>query len=708
MEAYSRHHELVLRPDDVWQAILTQFSFYVNANAEALRDRLVNFEGKMTLVVEMAGTLFTADYAEFAERMVDENIVQNIKDPEMVAWLMPGFSTTTVNDRVVAAVSVMSTLQNYFEYVCRLCCGIPKVTLLGTVEDWMQLQKKADRLRDFDLTDRRMSQWLAMLSPVLDQFVASASGKADLDFWDKVCCHLGGGSGPSYLSGWVTVFAVFNKDGEWKGDVAEASNPTGAWPQIDTGRIPAGTLSVPVLVDDNGTQYDTQMVAGNGVLLCCSLQANWLRTFAATDTVYAHAYNRHHELVLRPDDVWQAILTQFSFYVNANAEALRDRLVNFEGKMTLVVKMAGTLFTADYAEFAERMVDENIVQNIKDPEMVAWLMPGFSTTTVNDRVVAAVSVMSTLQNYFEYVCCLMCGIPKVTLLGTVEDWMQLQQKADRLRDFDLTDRRMSQWLTMLAPVLDQFVASASGKADLDFWDKVCCHLGGGSGPSYLSGWVTVFAVFNKDGKWQGDVAEEPNPTGAWPCIETGHIPAGTLSVPVLVDDHGTQYDTQMVAGHQAMDNLGKTDGCVEVHAPVLYRHARTSKAQTALHIAQEMVPGVDVKVTSQGGLQLVEIKGIGRKAGDAPLSPPGGSSGSSTLRAALPPGTLSNAPEQLRSDLRGDLGHFSAMQGVRAEAEVGGDCISIQGCEGPDHALRLRKELEAICGYYGFPAPQWG
>eukprot|EP00971_Amphidinium_carterae_P027835 548725-Amphidinium_carterae.1 len=37
------------------------------------------------------------------------------------------------------------------------------------------------------------------------------------------------------------------------------------------------------------------------------------------------AYNNHHELVLRPDDLWQAIVTQFSFYVNANGEALRDR-----------------------------------------------------------------------------------------------------------------------------------------------------------------------------------------------------------------------------------------------------------------------------------------------------------------------------------------------------------------------------------------------
>src|SRR5690349_20929723 len=30
------------------------------------------------------------------------------------------------------------------------------------------------------------------------------------------------------------------------------------------------------------------------------------------------AYNNHFNLVLRPDDVWQAIVTQLSFYVNAH------------------------------------------------------------------------------------------------------------------------------------------------------------------------------------------------------------------------------------------------------------------------------------------------------------------------------------------------------------------------------------------------------
>ena len=31
---------------------------------------------------------------------------------------------------------MMATMQKYFQYVAVLCCGIPSVTLLGTVEDW--------------------------------------------------------------------------------------------------------------------------------------------------------------------------------------------------------------------------------------------------------------------------------------------------------------------------------------------------------------------------------------------------------------------------------------------------------------------------------------------------------------------------------------------------------------------------------------------
>ena len=37
------------------------------------------------------------------------------------------------------------------------------------------------------------------------------------------------------------------------------------------------------------------------------------------DTVL-QCYNCHHALIIRPDDVWLAILTQFNFFANGNVK----------------------------------------------------------------------------------------------------------------------------------------------------------------------------------------------------------------------------------------------------------------------------------------------------------------------------------------------------------------------------------------------------
>mmetsp|Transcript_62990 Transcript_62990/g.117136 ORF Transcript_62990/g.117136 Transcript_62990/m.117136 type:complete len:407 (+) Transcript_62990:62-1282(+) len=287
-----------------------------------------------------------------------------------------------------------------------------------------------------------------------------------------------------------------------------------------------------------------------------------------TETVGAHwglcstivdAYNTHHELVLKPDDVWQAIVTQFSFYVNANGEALRDRFVDFQGKKTLVVKAAGTLFTADFGRVASRMVDEQIAKNIKDPGLAQWLIPDFSTTKENDRIVAAVTIMATLQAYFQYVTRLECGIPRVTLLGTVADWQQLRSKIDRLLEFDLQDELMTKWHQLLSPVLDELVRSAEGQPDVSFWDRIVSEeqlpgFGCAPGRSVLSGWVTVFAVFSDKGQWRGHLWNGP-----WPTIGFDDLPESAVTVPVLVDDEGVQYDTYMLAGQVAQEVLESGD-----------------------------------------------------------------------------------------------------------------------------------------------------
>lgn len=143
------------------------------------------------------------------------------------------------------------------------------------------------------------------------------------------------------------------------------------------------------------------------------------------------AYNNHHHLVIRPDDIWMSILSQFSLYVNANPEELRRLFVQHEGKKVLRLDMGQADATGNFAgKCSERQVDFGIVtsgmakliqENIVDPELRDWFLPTFSTTTETDRVVASAMLMATLKEYFTCEAGMMCGLSAVTLLGDRAD-----------------------------------------------------------------------------------------------------------------------------------------------------------------------------------------------------------------------------------------------------------------------------------------------
>lgn len=113
--AYSCHHHLTLRPEDVWFSILSQISLFVNAHAEDLRSFFVSHQGRRELGVWEFGNIQTVDFGELAVRMTDM-IEENVVDPELRTWIMLSFSTTTLSDKVVAAVLMMGALQKYFKY----------------------------------------------------------------------------------------------------------------------------------------------------------------------------------------------------------------------------------------------------------------------------------------------------------------------------------------------------------------------------------------------------------------------------------------------------------------------------------------------------------------------------------------------------------------------------------------------------------------
>jgi len=236
-----------------------------------LRDKFVAHKGKKELTVYGSGNLMSANYPQLIKDMIVQ-ISKNIKDETVSSWVIPNFSTSTENDKIVGSLVLMSAMKQFFGYKFVLECGLPEVTLLGTVEDWLNIKMRAKRLLEFDTTSGYMVKWHVLLDPILQNFVDSANGKPDLEWWNTIVNHLGGGSGPSYLSGWVTVFSVFNNEGNWIGsqktitnDWRKSLNDTvSPYPIIDSNDIACSEVTVNVTVDDNGKEYKTMFTAGIG------------------------------------------------------------------------------------------------------------------------------------------------------------------------------------------------------------------------------------------------------------------------------------------------------------------------------------------------------------------------------------------------------------------------------------------------------------
>ena len=211
MLAYGQHHHLVVRPEDVWFAILTQFSFYVNAHAEELRRLFVSHDGQKEIRLEYDPfSRYDFDFSVFASD-VGRVLGAVIVDADFRSWLMPDFTTTNDNDRVVASIIMMGTMQEYYSFTCGIICGFPSVTLMGEKSDYEAILRKLDKLDGYGKEPQHFAE---LLRPVLKRFIRSFDDPAGAEtnhFWrtafdldDSLC-------GVDWCTGWISAFCFWDK-----------------------------------------------------------------------------------------------------------------------------------------------------------------------------------------------------------------------------------------------------------------------------------------------------------------------------------------------------------------------------------------------------------------------------------------------------------------------------------------------------------------
>ena len=279
-------------------------------------------------------------------------------------------------------------------------------------------------------------------------------------------------------------------------------------------------------------------------------------------TAVYECYNNHWGLKTIPDDWWYTIIRTVAMAIDDHSkqEEVRKYFVNHEGKKRLEVYV-DSMNHIDYKSFFNKMT--NLIQsNIKVENYVDTIRSSFSTSTETHRISSEITIMSSMQEYFEYVCCTLCGIPFVELEGTADDWVKLKTKLGDLKKMlapinsiiGLTE----EWWVKVDVICDKLIETYHGDGDKEWWSKIFTkERGFGSGASA-----------KYDGWFLRDLLHISGSISSF-----NRIPSGLVSVPLTFNDNGFEYPGAIVSGIAGIkiDETGKVPVVSSTHGWAIFK-----------------------------------------------------------------------------------------------------------------------------------------
>jgi len=280
------------------------------------------------------------------------------------------------------------------------------------------------------------------------------------------------------------------------------------------------------------------------------------------------AFTQHRPLLLSPDIIWFTIAHGFAQHVRIHSEELRKHFVDHDGKQRIVVKVQTDgrglikqmvsiqmdredrkrlLGEKNNPLTPEQLTTEAMLRSVPFVEAIDAFacqvrslarhadvfQADFSTTGPCERLACDIVVLDVLQHYFNYeMICTICGIPRITLEGTPDDWMRLKAKVSRLSEFGL-----DWWTSALLPLCDQFIRTSQGMVDREFWRNIYKFWkddpNNAYSPSHVTGWLGKLVPYLLDRKTEAYTRRNPALSGE-EGPSSGELPAGFSHVPFLL------------------------------------------------------------------------------------------------------------------------------------------------------------------------------
>lgn len=262
--AFSDHRPLILSPDMLWLMMAQGFAQHVNLNAEQLRRRFVEHDGKKEIVVRRDDFVkgspenpWDEAFTAFSEK------IQEYIGTENHGNIVVDFSTTGKVEKAANEVVLMESMKAYFDYTVRTLCGIPEVTLEGEVADWEKLRDKTEDLgKAYDLR-----WWTDHVHPIFDRIAQNVAGADDPELWENFF-KLQGGSGGPFINGWINVLLPYIKTYQTNGEAKATNKYVESWKDgrgwggLTHDQLPLGLCQTPFNWEYFDQKFQMEFVAG--------------------------------------------------------------------------------------------------------------------------------------------------------------------------------------------------------------------------------------------------------------------------------------------------------------------------------------------------------------------------------------------------------------------------------------------------------------
>ena len=200
--SYAMHLPFEISPDILWNTILQGLSAHINANSELYRYNIVNHAGKKQIVVRDDSLAFENNWTN-AIGLIKRQILDQV-DVKFKSALDTEFSTTGPIEATAHIASMMDALKSFFEYRVMSCCGIPRVDIAGTREDYIRIGTTIEpilKTLDFEIWNLKLQ---AIIQGIVNTF-DNPNNTITAAFWSSMYKYNGpqGSGDEAHITGWL-------------------------------------------------------------------------------------------------------------------------------------------------------------------------------------------------------------------------------------------------------------------------------------------------------------------------------------------------------------------------------------------------------------------------------------------------------------------------------------------------------------------------